>query len=145
MDDGGRDDDAAWAAYEARAWKRIRDEEDPENPGLEVRYEGRVPIASEAEMEYVRTFEKAAEAEAARQREMAVLRHKRIRAEQAPSGSGAPVGHFQQDYRPPSSYPTPSVPGSPRTWREKHEDEKERQDAKDRWDIFKNNPGSFGA
>jgi spore germination cell wall hydrolase CwlJ-like protein len=58
-------------------------------------------------MKVVREHEKWAEAEAARQREMAVLRHKRMRAGQAPTPMTTPVDHFQSDSRPPNWGPPP--------------------------------------
>ncbi len=74
MDDGGALD--RWR--EEQVEKRLRDEEDPEGSGLPVLYpdgtwdyEGGDPYQTHRQKE----------AEAARQREMAVLRHKRMRAQ----------------------------------------------------------------
>jgi hypothetical protein len=46
----------------------------------------------------------------AQQREMAVLRHKRMRAGQAPMPMATPVDHFQRDYQPPNPGSRGGVP-----------------------------------
>ena len=69
------------------------------------------------------------EAEEARQREMAVLRHKRMRAGQAPMPMSTSVDHFQRDYPPSNPGSRGGVPyltGNPQTHADKAWDEHEK-------------------